>query len=121
MHFTPISYDPNYFCGYFEVFLMNLLNKYFPWRTKHISYKRLNSPWITNEIITCIRKKHAWFRLMTNDLITKDSYKSYCKALRRLLNLAECEYIRKKFNSLGNNSSKNWRLLNKLPNKKSKK
>ena len=120
MHFTPISYDPNYFCGYFEDFMMNLLKKYFPWRTKRISYKRLNSPWITNEIIACINKKHAWFRLMTNDLITKDSYKTYCKALRRLLNLAECEYIRKKFNSLGNNSSKNWRLLNKLLNKKSK-
>ena len=57
---------------------------------------------------------------MKNGLITKNSYKSYCKALRKLLNLAECEYVQSKFKSLGNNSSKNWKLLNKLLNRKSK-
>ena len=101
LNFTPISYEPNYFCIYFENFLTNLLNKYFPWKSKQIGIKRLNSPWITNEIISCIRKKHTWYRLLKNGLITKNSYKLYCKALRKLLNLAECEYVRSKFKSLG--------------------
>ena len=101
-------------------FLHKLLNKYFPFKTKTFTEKRLKSPWLTPDIISCIDKKHDWFKLLKRKLITYECYKTYCKALRHLLNLAEFVYIRSQFNRFGKNSTKNWRLLNKLLNRKGK-
>ena len=116
---NPVNNPENYLITISD-FLHRLLNKYFPFKTKTITEKRSKSPWLTPEVISCIDKKHDWFKLLKNKLITYESYKTYCKALRHLLNLAEFDYIRSQFNSLGKNSIKNWRLLNKLLNRKGK-
>ena len=73
-------------------FLIKLSNKYFPIKTKQISTKRINSPWVTDVILRCVKKKQVWFKLLKRNRITLFSYKKYCKALRNLLNLAEEEY-----------------------------
>ena len=43
-----------------------------------------------------------------------NSYKVYCKNLRALLRKARQLYFVNKFNSLGTDSKRNWKLLNKL-------
>ena len=50
---SPLT-DANKKALYLQKFLQNLLDKYFPVRTKYISTKRLNSPWMTTEILRCI-------------------------------------------------------------------
>ena len=94
-----------------------ILKKYFPFRTKSISCRRLEAPWITSGILKCIKRKHRWYRMAKSNLISVDSYKKCCKALKNLLKLAKSEYYLHKFTSLGNNPKKNWNVLNKLLNK----
>ena len=120
-HFTFNDYaDVNKFSECLNTFLHTILKKYFPFRTKSISCRRLEAPWITSRILKCIKRKHRWYRMAKSNLISVDSYKKCCKALKNLLKLAKSEYYLHKFTSLGNNPKKNWNVLNKLLNKRPK-
>lgn len=117
--FHPEKNDPDMYAKQLNNFLMILYDKYFPIRTKTISYKRQRSPWITSLILKCIRKKHRWYRLMKNELITRESYVKYTKNLRELLCKAEQHYYLRKFNNLGADTKSNWKTLNSLMGKPS--
>ena len=112
--FLPPSNGINEYATYLKDFIMKLINKYFPIMTKQISKKRMKSPWVTDEIVRCIRKKHAWFRLLKRNRITRNSYNEYCRALKNVFDIAEDEYFRNKFNSLSGDQAKNWKILNSL-------
>ena len=50
---------------YLDTFLRNILNKYFPLKNKILTNKRINSPWLTRDIIKCIYKNtngSEWLR-----------------------------------------------------------
>ena len=115
--FNPTSTDVDTYSNELAMFLMRLSNKFFPIMTKQFSNKRLNSPWINDTILRCIRKKHVWYKLLSRNRITLTSYKNYCNALRNLLRIAEEEYYVSKLNSLKNDSKQNWRILNSLMGK----
>ena len=104
----------NGYAGYLTNFLYRILNKYFPVKTKTISSKLYESPWITPILLRCIRKKHSWYRFKKQGVITHESYRVYETKLRKLLRAAEQEYFIKRFDSLGNDPRKNWKTLNKL-------
>ena len=112
--FSPPSEQVNPYASYLVKFLSKLLNRYFPIKTKTISNKRIKSPWITPAILRCISKKHRWFRLFRDGIITARSYKSYTGELRRLLRTAEEEYYVRKFTSLNGDMKRNWNILNGL-------
>ena len=97
-------------------FLKKLQDKYFPKKNKKISNKRLRAPWITSDILKCIRKRHLWYKLAVRNVITRASYNHYCRCLNSLLLLAETSYYRKKLHSLKSNPKLNWRTVNKLMN-----
>ena len=97
-------------------FLKKLQEKYFPIKNKQISNKRLRAPWITSDILKCIRKRHHWYRLVRRNAITRSSYNYYCRCLNRLLLLAENCYYRKKLQGLKSNPKSNWKTINKLMN-----
>ena len=99
---------------YLTIFFSKILKKYFPIKTKKVSCKRFNYPWITTTIVKCIRKKHRWYRMMKNGLITYDSYQRISKKLRKLLKMCEEEYYIKKLTSLNRDVKRSWRVLNKL-------
>ena len=88
-------------------FSMRLSNKYFPIMTKQFSNKRLNSPWINDTILSCIRKKKEWYKLLSINRITPISYENYCNGLRNLLRRAEKEYYVPKLNLQKNDPKKN--------------
>ena len=115
--FAPPSHEPNSYAVYLEHFLHALLNKYFPLKSKVLSMKRLRAPWITADVIHCINKKHKLHKLAKRNEISWQSYKHYCLLVRQLLDTAEKEYYKTKFNQFGTDSKKNWRLINKLLNK----
>ena len=99
---------------YITKFLTEILNKYFPIKQKFISRRRLNTPWLTNKIRKCIDKKHRWFRMSRNGIISPESYKQYCVDLKKLLYIAKSNYYSRKFNTLRSNCKKNWAILNQL-------
>ena len=41
--------------------LMDIARKYFPVRTKQISAQSFKAPWLTRNMIKCLRKKHVLF------------------------------------------------------------
>ena len=102
------------YARYLILFLFTLMNKYFPKKTKTVSSKVLKSPWVTQSILRCIRKKHRWYGLMKQGIITNNSYKAYTSRLRALIRTAEQEYHENRFNSLGKDCKRNWKILNKL-------
>ena len=114
--FDPSGHASNVdsYAYYITNFLSKLTNKYFPKMTKQLSQKRLKSPWLSDIIVRCINKKHTWYRLLKRHRITRRSYNEYCKALRNLLDIAEREYYRHKFNTLNNDPKQNWKVLNYL-------
>ena len=114
------SDDPNVFSTKIVKFLHKIMNKYFPIRQKTISFKRIKAPWINTPIIQCIKKKHRWYRLFKQNLITYNSYKKCSNALRYIIDLARTTYYERKLSDLKNNPRKNWRLLNSLLNKGNK-
>ena len=98
--YRAISHDVNEEAEHVLHVVQRILYKYFPLKTRQLSNRRLESPWTTSAIVKCINKKHRWFRMANNNLITKDSYKNCCISLRNLLRLAKEEYYRGKFTSL---------------------
>ena len=117
--YTPSFDDCELFADSLINFLNRLLNKYFPLKIKTINQKRMNLPWVTGDVARCIDKKHEWYRLFRSNTITHESYRKYCKALKRVLWLAERKYYVDKFESLGQDSRRNWQILNNLLNRKS--
>ena len=83
-----------------------MLKKYFLLKRKTITSKRLLAPWLCNDIMVCIHKKHKWHKMAKQGLISFCSYKKYCTLLRKLLTLAEKDYFLKKLNSLGTDPKK---------------
>ena len=118
--FNPPNHDVDVFANYLVLFLRLLLNKYFPIKTKKISYERLKAPWINKEILLCIRKKHKLHNMAKNRCISFESYKRYSALLRNVLETAVKDYHVFKLNQMGNDMKKNWALMNKLLNKKTK-
>ena len=115
--FNPPTHNADVYTEYLERFLFEMLKKYFPLKRKTITSKRLRAPWLCNDIMVCIHKKHKWHKMAKQGLISFCSYKKYCTLLRKLLTLAEKDYFLKKLNSLGTDPKKNWAVLNKLLNK----
>ena len=87
--------DPNYVSEKIQSWLLHLVDKYFPTKTKHISKKRLDMPWLTDDIIACIDNKHKLFIALKERRITYAVFSFYCKSLKILLNIVEKRYHRK--------------------------
>ena len=116
--FRPPILNVNIFANYIIEFLNKLLNRYFPIKVREVTDNKLKAPWINRDISACIDKKHKWFKMMKRGLISNNSYKKYCYALRDLLRMAEEDYYKYKLISLSNNPKANWKAINGLLGKK---
>ena len=116
--YNPPITNANHHAEYLNGFLNEMLNIYFPIKTRELHEKRLASPWINNQIKKYIDKKHNWFRLARGGTISWNSYKRYSSAVRDLLRMAETDYYRYRLGSLCNNQD-NWKIINDLMGNKS--
>ena len=101
-------------------FLKGIQNKYFPIKQKLISNKRMMTPWLSSDLLKCIKKKEIWFKLFKQNIITYRSYNFYCKCLRTLLRQARSLFYRSKLSKLNKNPRENWKVINKLLNRDNK-
>ena len=74
----------------------------------------MRAKWITPKLLLSIDKKHRWWRMSRRGEITKECYRKYCADLRKLIKSSKNNYYVNRFNALGNNMRKNWKLLNSL-------
>ena len=110
-------HDANSHAEYLNQFLYKIMNKYFPKKTKILTSKRLRAPWMSGDIVRCVRKKHDWLKMLRLRQIAPQSYNDYSSALRIVLKLAEEEYHSRKLKSLKKNPKSHWKTINKLLNR----
>ena len=60
--FKPDNQSNQNINNVFKVF-NRVMKNYFPKRKKQKTYKRLRAPWLTNDIMRCIKNKHTFFKL----------------------------------------------------------
>ena len=109
----------------FETFhdiLFKLYDKNFPIKTKNISNKRNQNPWITNALLNRINEKHRLFRLWKDNPELFDVYKNYRNYLSNEIQRAKRNYFVNKFNNHENPKAM-WKSIGKVlkPNIEKKK
>ena len=83
--------------------------------------KQLKKPWISNAILTSIKKKQKLFKthFLSNDQSKIKKYKVYSNKLNKVKELAKRNYLRAQFDLHKNNLKTVWKLIGMLVNKKS--
>ena len=108
----------------FDAFLSNIkhiYNECFPIVTKTISEKRLNSPWINNDILNAIKTKNRLYKDFKIGLVTELQYKQYRNVLNTTIKQRKKSYYLEKFTNFKNNTRKIWDTVNQLTGSKHKK
>ena len=105
----------------FDIFLNTinrLYNKCYPLKTKFISTKRLQNPWLTNGILTSIKHKCNLFKMHKQGLVSHNHYKLYRNNLTRITRVAKSNHYRQIFCNFKNNTKKIWQTINEIRNNK---
>ena len=108
--------NPNKSTSTFVNWLSRLFDIYFPIKTKQVGIKRLKSPWIIDDLIFCIKKKHRFFTMLRHNLITREFYNSYRNKLTSAIRKSKQLYYNNAFSSSSNNPTKMWKNINNLLN-----
>ena len=109
----------------FHQFLTDTMDEIAPYHTVKISQKKLRrDPWITMGLLKCLRKQHSLYKQsLTNrhDEILHQKYKTYRNKLKEVIRRAKEMYYHDKCREYRQNTSKLWKLVNKLSNKENDK
>lgn len=83
--------------------------------------KQLKKLWISNAIVTSIKKKQKLFKthFLSNDQDKIKKYKLYSNKLNKVKELTKKNYFRAQFDLHKNNLKTTWKLIGVLVNKKS--
>ena len=100
---------------------LNLLyTNCFPVKIKYITQKRLCKPWITAGILTSIKTKSRYFKLLKLGIIDEHINRKYRNTLNTIIRLAKRNYYVSTFNSCQSNIKKTWNLIRQLLSQKNK-
>ena len=91
-----------------------IFNSCFPLKTKMVTIKRLNSPWLSKALITSIKNKHVLYKRLKEDLCTRNTYNTYRNILTSLIHSAKKLYFDNKFEQCKNDTKKTWNLINSV-------
>ena len=113
------SYDGNLECPTLAVndFLSwfdSTLNHYFPIKSKSIGKKRYATPWITDIVMKCIKKKHRFHTLVRQGILKQEFYNKYRNLVTYAIRRSKQIYYNNAFSSAKSNIKKTWKLLNNL-------
>ena len=77
----------------FDLKNQNCFNKCFSVKTKQVSTKKLNKPWIPNAIKISIKTKFNYFKLFWQGLISRKKNGSYKKLLNKIIRSEKRRYF----------------------------
>ena len=107
----------------FDLFYDNfekVYNECFPIKSKTISSKRFEKPWLSTGLLNSIKNKNKMFKNFKLGLVSEERYKNYKTKLVNLLKVAKNRYYTNLFNSYKTNMKKLWRAVNTLTNRSTK-
>ena len=89
-------------------------NIHCPIKTKFISPKDIDKPWINLQLKNDMKKRQSYFRLFKQNLISKREYNSFRNFVTHNIRVAKKEYYKKIFADLKSNTKKTWNLINNI-------
>jgi hypothetical protein len=98
----------------FEIWIENVLNRFFPIKRKIVSYKRIKVPWIDADILQSINKKHKLFLLLKRKYITYTCFKAFSTLLKILIKESKRVYFLERFKRNKGDSKRTWKTINSL-------
>ena len=94
--------------------LSDLYCKNFPQRTKFVSAKRIQKPWLTSAILTSIKNKSKYFKQYKQGLISKQTNNQYRNSLNKIIRKAKINYHMCKFKSAYKNIKQTWKNVREV-------
>ena len=104
--------DANESTSFFINWLNTIFNRYFPIKTKSMSSKRFKSPWLTDTLLICIKKKHKFYSMVKRGTLSKQFYNKYKNLLTLAIRKSKNSYFQNSFVNAEKNPAKMWKLLN---------
>ena len=105
----------------FQDTLLSIIDEVAPYHTIKIPYnKTIKSPWISVDLHKCYKKQQQLYKKTLKKTSTEEDplkYKTYRNKLKQILRKAREDYYRNKCIEYGQNSSRLWKMINKLTNK----
>ena len=99
--------------------LNKIYQQSFPLRSKMISQKRFEKPWLTSGILKSIKTKSEYFRMHKMGLIDDRTYRTYKNILTKVMRKSKNVYFRTIFERNKKNIKENWKIVNKILGKHS--
>ena len=86
----------------------------FPIKSKFISVKRKNKPWITDSTLKLIRLKSVFYNMLKNNRITKAENNRIKNKLNKQIEREKNTYFQNAFKDARSNMKKSWSMLRSL-------
>lgn len=105
----------------FVEYLNSQYCNFFPKKTKNISSKRRNNPWITTDIKRKINQKSHFYKLYRKGLISRELNNMIKNKISKEIKNAKDLYFKSKLIFHKNDLKKSWEIIKKLSGKTNKK
>ena len=96
----------------------NCFDECFPLKTKNVSTKKVNNPWISREIRQAISRRHDMYKLKLEGKIPKELYAKFNTHVNKIIYNAKKDYYSSKLNKVNGDMRKHWSVLNEMLNRK---
>jgi len=93
---------------------IKIYNECCPLRSKFLTENRYLKPWIGNDLIICINRKHHLFRLYKRGEVDFNTYNTYKNRVTGIIKRAKCKYYNDKFNDSHGDARETWKRINSL-------
>ena len=98
----------------FQNYINSAYCENFPLKTKFISNKRKNNPWITEQTMAKIKMKSNYYKQYRNGIISKEEHNRLKNRLNKEINLDKKNYHKNIFSKFKCNMKKSWSILHSL-------
>ena len=113
--YTPILDNEDYNMAFsdLEKIIYEIFNHTCTIKIRKFSTKQIQKPWISNNLISYIKKRNAYSILWKTNQMTTDYYKTYRNFVTNEIRIAKRQYYEMEF-ELKKNIKKTWSLINNI-------
>ena len=112
-----LSLETNLVAENIENVVNDLYCRNFQLKTKFISQKRFQKPWLSNSLLKCIKNKSKYFKLFKIGSISHSFYSNYRNTLTKLLRHSRNEYYSNYFKNNIKDCRKIWSKIREISGK----
>ena len=98
----------------FDQIFDNTYNKSFPIKTKIITTKGMQKPWVTEALINKIKERDKLHKLAGQKIINRKVYTDFRNQLTNEFRQAKTKYFQEQFERNSNNIKKTWEVINSV-------